>query len=275
MGKYGRDLQHVPPNEMLQDFPAGLVAHPPRWAWGALLPSFGYGRCYLCRSPWWIATGHSVRYGFGGQFALCLRCWDGATIQQRIQAHAWITACWSFDAWPDWPLIEAAVRLDGREIELLGPELSEQQAELAREGAYVVLNSERLYDLAATLPRDRGTWQDRHVHGVVTRLRHCLDLRFDQVDVDHAQAAAAIAGSDYILTGPASVITWDSCHDHGVAALFFSPYAGWLLQPTTSGPEEFAPLIPRGGDYAPPPSVVVDELMVMLATGNVLWPVAA
>jgi hypothetical protein len=275
VGLFARDLQELPPDEMLQDFPAGLVAHAPRWSWGALLPSFGYGRCYLCRSPWWIATGHSVRWNFHGQFALCLRCWDDATIQQRIQAHAWVTACWAAAAWTgEWPLIEAAVRIDGHEAEFLGEILTKERAELLAEGALLILGEAALTELAATLPREPGTWQDRHVHQVVTRLRYQLDLRFDEVDVDHAHAAMSIAGSDQLLTGPATVVTLSDTRERGLVALVFSPYGGWFFQPTTSDPDEFAPLVPRGGEVAPPPSVVSDEVMVMLATGDAtLWPV--
>lgn len=279
VGLYARDLAELPPDEMLQDFPAGLVAHPPRWAWRALLPHLGYGRCYLCRAPWWIASGHSVNWGFQGQFALCSRCWDGATIQQRIAAHAWITACWSAAdrRATGWPLIEAAVRIDGNEgehlVKILGEDMAREYAHLAGEGCRLILGEAGLAEVAARLPREPGTWQDRHVHQVVTRVRYQLDMRFDEVDVNHGQAATPIAGSDQLLVGPATVVTFSGAHERGLGALVFSPYAGWFLQPTTSDPDVLGPLVPRGGDVAPAPSVVADEVMVMLATGSTLWPV--
>jgi hypothetical protein len=276
VGLYARDLQELPPDEMLQDFPAGLVAHPPQWAWRMLLPSVGYGRCYLCRAPWWIANPHSVNWGFQGQFALCSRCWENATIQQRVQAHAWVTACWTVDEHAHWPVIEAAVRIDGNEgellVEILGEKVGREYADLAAEGCRLILGKGALTEVAARLPREPGTWQDRHVHQVVTRLRYQLDLTFDQVKVDHTNVTMGIAGSDQFLTGPATVITWDNCRDVGLRALVFSPYGGWFLRPLLSEGHEVMPLIPRGGDVAPPPSVITDEVIVMLAGGPSLWP---
>lgn len=84
--------------------------------WGLLLPHFGYSRCEKCRRPWWAAEARVVRYTSArGQFALCQRCWNRSTEEERIDAHHWVTFVFQDGYHADeWSLIEAAVRKDKR-----------------------------------------------------------------------------------------------------------------------------------------------------------------
>lgn len=82
------------------------------FGWGLLLPHFGYSRCGKCRRPWWATQERCVRYiPARGQFALCRRCWDRSTVEERVEAHRWVTFVFQDGHHADeWSLIEKAVR---------------------------------------------------------------------------------------------------------------------------------------------------------------------
>ena len=43
-----------------------------------VIPHFQYGACIICRLPWYVSTGHSIRYSENsGCFAVCETCWSG------------------------------------------------------------------------------------------------------------------------------------------------------------------------------------------------------
>lgn len=74
-----------------------VLVRGPRWAWGMLVPAFGYGRCFRCRRPWWLVHGRTVRIYEPTtryapplkQFVLCQGCWRRASEDERVAAHRW------------------------------------------------------------------------------------------------------------------------------------------------------------------------------------------
>lgn len=77
-----------------------------RWS-RALAPA--YGVCRQCETPWRFVQPRIVNYGDGrGQFALCVKCWDESTVDERLHAHRVVTLMWD-DAPTVLPDVEAAV----------------------------------------------------------------------------------------------------------------------------------------------------------------------
>jgi hypothetical protein len=58
----------------------------------ARLPSGGYGACNSCKLPWYVVTGHVIRYSeSGGCFAICESCWKDLGWEKGLPFYeAWI-----------------------------------------------------------------------------------------------------------------------------------------------------------------------------------------
>lgn len=77
---------------------SGLMNRPPGWRWGDLIPSRGHARCYGCHRPWNVTRGHvSVSYSpTRSQSTLCPPCWEGSTVDERVEAHLWACDEWAW-----------------------------------------------------------------------------------------------------------------------------------------------------------------------------------
>jgi hypothetical protein len=103
--------------DMLDDLPG--------WRAGDVIPALGYSRCYGCHRPWWYVekvdsaepVHHSVRISeSSAAFALCERCWQRSTTNQRLEAYEWLIWQWqksSTDYHKVWPAMEAEIRSAG------------------------------------------------------------------------------------------------------------------------------------------------------------------
>lgn len=60
--------------------------------WSQILAP-GYSYCRRCKTPWLFVEERTVWYTrSSGQFALCIKCWDEATAEQRVAAHMIVSA---------------------------------------------------------------------------------------------------------------------------------------------------------------------------------------
>jgi hypothetical protein len=80
---------------------------------GWLLPCLGSSHCVRCGCPWWAATWREVWWSeCRGQFALCTWCWARTSSEERVRAHARVTARYGPVGDDAWLAIAAAVRRD-------------------------------------------------------------------------------------------------------------------------------------------------------------------
>lgn len=76
------------------------------------LLSPGYGACEKCKTTWNFVEPHSVDLTWGhGTFALCEKCWDESTEEERVHYHyqVWIKY---HSGIREWEPVEEAVRED-------------------------------------------------------------------------------------------------------------------------------------------------------------------
>jgi hypothetical protein len=73
-----------------------VMARPPGFRRGDLIPDRGYGRCYGCHKPWYAADEPvSVAWsGTSAQIAMGRGCWARATVEERVTAHRWACTEW-------------------------------------------------------------------------------------------------------------------------------------------------------------------------------------
>lgn len=57
-----------------------------------IVPSIGYGRCYVCNLPWYIVTGHDIYYANGSScFPVCESCWQQMSHREALtHYYAWV-----------------------------------------------------------------------------------------------------------------------------------------------------------------------------------------
>ena len=96
----------------------------PGWKAGDVVPGLGNGRCYGCHRPWWFVekvdskpSHHDVWFGESeAAFALCERCWQRSTTDQRLEAYEWLAWQWQksgTEYHEVWPVMEAEIRRAG------------------------------------------------------------------------------------------------------------------------------------------------------------------
>lgn len=78
-----------------------------QWRIGHKLATFlrlgiGLGGCYRCTTPWDCVRNHTTTHRLGtGCFALCEKCWQGLTPEQRLPYYDQLINQWAATGYPE------------------------------------------------------------------------------------------------------------------------------------------------------------------------------